>query len=105
MVKSTANRPRTNSPSWLETVDGWVRDAAIRRYSLVALAMTLIALIVIIGLATGVLGAITSSLLPSPIAKTVAGIVSALGTSGTGWWFLRRRRRHRLTRIAHRIRR
>jgi hypothetical protein len=74
--------------SWRETIDGWVRDPAIRRHSLIALAMILVATTIIVSLATGALIAAAGSLLPSPVAKTVA-VVSALGTSGTGWWLFR----------------
>jgi hypothetical protein len=84
---------RRHDPSWRETIDGWIRDPAIRRYSLSALAMLLAAAVLISGMAIAGFGAAASSVLPSPLTKSIPTISTTLGASGIGWWLIRRHRR------------
>lgn len=87
---------RTTTPptpeGWRTTIDGWVRDPAIRRHGLLALAMLLTAVALIVGLGTGALAAAMKTVLPSLLAKIIAG---TLGVGSTGWWLHQRRRARR----------
>jgi hypothetical protein len=97
----TTRSPRTtpadptppSSPTLLTIVDGWVRDPAIRAFALTILAMVLIGLALIVGFATGATGVFINAVLPSLMAKTIAGTIGT--TIGGGAIVLTRRRRAR----------
>jgi type VI protein secretion system component VasK len=80
---------------WRTTIDDWVQDADIRRHGLLALAMVLTAAVVIVGLASGWLAVLLQVVLPTGLAKTVAGGVVTAG--GAGSWVYRRARARRRT--------
>lgn len=81
-----------NSDNWRTIIDGWVRDPAIRQYSLIVLGMLLIGAILFLGLASGLLLTALNAVLPTLLAKTLTiGAVSA--TAGSlGWWWHRHKR-------------
>lgn len=82
-----------NSDSWQTVIDGWVRDPAIRRYSLIVLGMLLISAILFLGLASGLLLTALNAVLPTLLAKTLT--VGALGATGSlGWWWHHRHPNH-----------
>jgi hypothetical protein len=79
-----------NSDSWRTVIDGWVRDPAIRQYSLIVLSMLLIGAVLFLGLVSGLLLTALNAVLPTLLAKTLT--VGALGATGSlGWWWYRRR--------------
>lgn len=78
---------------WRTTIDGWVRDPAIRNFGLTTLAVLLAGLALVVGLASGALAAIVSTLLPNLLAKTIAG--GTLSAASGGLWLLKRRRDRR----------
>jgi hypothetical protein len=81
-----------NSDNWRTVIDGWVRDPAIRQYSLIVLGMLLVGVMLPLGLASGLLLTALDAVLPTLLAKTLTA--GALGTAGSlGWWWHRRRRR------------
>lgn len=82
-----------SSSTLLTIVDGWVRDPAIRAFALTILAMMLIGLALIVGLASGAIGAFINAVLPGLMAKAIAGAVGT--TIGGGTILLARRRRAR----------
>lgn len=86
------NRYESSTTNWRDTIDVWVRDPNIRRHALIALAMVLGATVMTLGFASGVLADIMKILLPTLLARTLAG--GTLGVGGTVWW-LHRRRQHR----------
>jgi membrane-bound ClpP family serine protease len=91
MAKNRDNTTTTTLPEgWRTTIDGWVRDPAIRRHGLIALAMLLGTTALVVGLATGALVATVNTLLPSLLSKTIAG--GTLGLGSTGWLLHRRGR-------------
>jgi hypothetical protein len=84
----------TLSEGWRTTIDGWVRDPAIRRHGLLALAMILGTATLIVGLMTGALATAVSALLPSLLAKIIAAAGAlTLGGGSTRWWLRRQARR------------
>jgi len=94
MAKNRDKTTTTTFPEgWHTTIDGWVRDPAIRRHSLIALAMLLSTTALIVVLVTGALAAAVNTLLPSLLVKTIAA--GALGAGSTGWWLHCRRRTRR----------
>ncbi|WP_275292368.1 hypothetical protein [Amycolatopsis sp. La24] len=78
-------RPTHN---WASTVDGWVRDPAIRRHALLALAMVLVTALVAVGIITGVAGQFAAVLLRHHLVLWLGGA----GVGGAGWWIRRTRR-------------
>jgi hypothetical protein len=76
---------------WRTTIDGWVRNPAIRRHVLFALVLVLIALVLMVSLARGPAGEAIQTLLPSGSARLIAEGV--IGTAGPRAWFYRRIRR------------
>jgi amino acid transporter len=78
------------------TIDGWVRDPAIRLYSLIALAMllvTLVTLVVLLGVAAAVVARIPAEMIRPPAALAGAGLF-AIGFR-IRRWHRNGRRRHR----------
>ena len=81
-----------STTNWRDTIDGWVRDPNIRRHALIALAMMLAATVTAFGLTSTVLANLANILLPTLLAKVLAG--STLGVGGAAWWLHHGRRRH-----------
>lgn len=88
MAKTRDNTTTTLPEGWRTTIDGWVRDPAIRQHGLIALAMLLSTTVLIFSLATDALVAAVNTLLPSLLAKAIAS--GTLGAASTGWWLRRR---------------
>lgn len=90
-TRSNAAEPTPpSSPTFPTIIDGWVRDPAVRAFALTILAMVLIGLALIVGLASGAIGAFINAVLPGLMAKAIAGAVGA--TVSGGVIFLARRR-------------
>jgi len=84
---------RRHDTSWHETIDGWIRDPAIRRYSLTVLAMFLTAAILISSIAIAGLSAVTNSVPVSPYVKITKIFTTIFGASSISWLIRNRRRR------------
>ena len=91
-------RPRSAPPAspattseWRDTIDRWVRDPAIRRHGLLALAMLLVAAAVAISLTMGALALAAAAVVPALPAKTGAiGLAGAAGAASLLWISRRR---------------
>ncbi|RSM44265.1 hypothetical protein DMA12_17155 [Amycolatopsis balhimycina DSM 5908] len=87
-------RPRARAAPvapWSNVVDGWVHNDKIRRDTLIALAMVLIAVVTIVCAITGALGPPVREAADNAIARALA--VSVLGGCGLSYGGLRLRRR------------
>jgi hypothetical protein len=102
MATDQNTTPQRNPESWRTTIDGWVRDPAIRNFGLTTLVVLVIVIVIVIvivvGLTSGALLAAVNTLLPNLLAKTIAG--SAISTAGGTLWFLKRRANRRTKAIA-----
>lgn len=88
---SNRSAPPSIPEGWRNTIDGWLRDPPIRTFALVTLVTLLLGIALIVGLASGALAAVANALLPSVLAKAIAG--GALTATCGGTWLVRRRRR------------
>ncbi|MDX8031011.1 hypothetical protein SK803_12350 [Lentzea sp. BCCO 10_0856] len=76
-------------------IDGWLREPQIRAFMLTILAMVLIGLVLIVGLASGALGALINTVLPSLTAKVIAMTIGTTLSGGAIAWTRRRRVKRR----------
>ncbi len=86
-----------SSPNLLTIIDGWVRDPAIRAFALTIIAMVLLGLALIVGLASGAIAAFITAVLPNVTSRVIAGAVGATATGGGIWLSRRQRIRRRAT--------
>jgi len=101
---SSTNQPGSNTApstdSWRTTIDGWIREPAIRNFGLTTLIVTVGGLALTVGLASGAVAVIMNAVLPNLLSKLLAAAtLSTLG--GSAWAIKRRRRRQQRTTTTH----
>jgi hypothetical protein len=89
MATNHNTTPQPTVEGWRTTIDGWVRDPAIRNFGLTTLVVLLIGAALIVGLASGAFAAAVNTLLPNLFAQAIAG--SAISTAGGTLWYLKGR--------------
>lgn len=92
MATNRNTTPQPNPEGWRTTIDGWVRDPAIRNFGLTTLVVLLIGTALVVGLASGALLAAVNTLLPNLFAKAIAGGVISAGST---LWVLKGRANRR----------
>jgi hypothetical protein len=79
--------------AWRHVVDGWMLRTQVRRDLMVVLGMVLLTTVVLVALLTGFLAALVQHVLPTVLAKLIAGGALLGGSVGSGLAVRRRRNR------------
>lgn len=73
MATNKTTSRQTTPEDWRTTIDGWVRDPAIRKFGLTTLAVLLAGLALVVGLASGAVLTALNLMLPNLISKAIVG--------------------------------